>query len=286
MQKHRGAISHFMKDKDQPTQGTAKERAHRPFELKHFGNFYFVPYKAKPGSIGFDLVAPVDFIVPAHTRCHMPLNIAINLPRNIEGKIEPRSGFSIRGMEGYGKKKVPTKLLGFIPWRKTVSGKLDFDADVLVGKIDPGYTDNINVIIKNNDQQFLISRGTRIAQITFYRTISPEFEIVEQLSCASRGGGLGSSGTTSEEVIFPLGANHHCEYEEYCKEKRDALTRGVMMPPFEVWCSMKGLSSIGILKEKTMPFHEYYASLSPEKRAEIDSSLMGQTFNSSAPTPE
>lgn len=125
----------------------------------------------------------------------MPLNIAINLPWNIEGKIEPRSGFSIRGIEGYGKKRKPIKIFGFIPWHQTISGKQNFDADVLVGKVDPGYTDNINVIIRNNDEQFLIRRGTRIAQITFYKVISPEFVIVDKLSCVSRGGGLGSSGT-------------------------------------------------------------------------------------------
>jgi len=173
---------------------------HQPFELVHFGDYYFLPYKAKPGSIGYDLVAPVDFVVPAHSRCCMPLNIAINLPHNIEGKIEPRSGFSIRGMEGYGVKRKPKTIMRFIPWHETISGKQNFDADVLVGKIDPGYTDNINVIIKNNDEQFLIRRGTRVAQITFYRVISPEFTIVDRLSCASRGGGLGSSGTTIENT--------------------------------------------------------------------------------------
>ncbi len=178
----------------------SQKKTYQPFELTHFGDDYFMPYKAKPGSIGYDLVAPADYVVPAHSRCCMPLNIAINLPRNIEGKIEPRSGFSMRGMEGYGRKRKPKKILGFIPWHETISGKLNFNADVLVGKIDPGYTDNINVIIRNNDEQFLIRRGTRIAQITFYRAISPEFTIVEKLSCSSRGGGLGSSGTTIENT--------------------------------------------------------------------------------------
>lgn len=243
--------------------------APRPFEVQPFGEFYILPYKAKPGSIGYDLVAPVDFIVPAHSRCCMPLNIAINLPRNIEGKIEPRSGFSIRGMEGYGKKRIATKLLGFIPWHKEISGKQNFDADVLVGKIDPGYTDNINVIIKNNDEQFLIRRGTRIAQITFYKVVSPEFEIVDKLSCASRGGGLGSSGT----VIPP---DRQPEFIRYCEESRKAKIEGQIMPPFDEWLAMRGMN------KKDIPFSEYYATRSPEERAEIDASPLGKVFNEKA----
>ncbi len=221
-----------MKEKEQTT---PQKKVHPPFELKPFGDYYFVPYKAKDGSIGYDLVAPVDFIVPAHSRCAMPLNIAINLPPNIEGKIEPRSGFSLRGMEGYGIRKVPRKLLGFIPWHKKIYGKQSFDADVLVGKIDPGYTDSIAVIIKNNDEQFTIRRGTRVAQITFYRTITTKFEIVKELSCKSRGGGFGGSGTTVEQ------------------------------------------------SKKEISMHEWYASLTPEQRAEVDKSPMGKVINENAP---
>lgn len=254
--------------KEKETKQTAKP-TYRPLEVKPFGEFYYLPYKAKPGSIGYDLVAPVDFVVPAHSRCCMPLNIAINLPRNIEGKIEPRSGLSIRGMEGYGKKIVPAKVFGFIPWSKEVSGKQNFDADVLVGKIDPGYTDNINVIIKNNDVEFLIRRGTRIAQITFYKVISPEFVIVDKLSCASRGGGLGSSGTVTPP-------NRHSEYLKYGEECRKAKSEGRIMPPFDEWLALRGMN------KEEIPFSEYYATRSPEERTKIDATPLGKIFNSKA----
>lgn len=255
-----------MKNKE-PNQSI--KSAPRPFEVQPFGEFYNLPYKAKPGSIGYDLVAPVDFVVPAHSRCCMPLNIAINLPRNIEGKIEPRSGFSIHGMEGYGKKRIATKLLGFISWHKEISGKQRFDADVLVGKIDPGYTDNINVIIKNNDEQFLIRRGTRIAQISFYKVISPEFVIVEKLSCVSRGGGLGSSGT----IIPP---DRQTAFIRYGEESRRAKAEGRIMPPFGEWLAMRGKN------KKDISFSEYYATRTPEERAEIDASPLGKIFNEKA----
>lgn len=86
------------------------------------------------------------------------------------------------------------KLLGFIPVWKKFYGRQTFDADVMVGKIDPNYTDNVHVLLKNNDVEFTIKAGTRIAQMTFYYTTSPFFRIVEELSCKSRGGGFSSSG--------------------------------------------------------------------------------------------
>lgn len=166
-------------------------------EITHFGTNNIIPRKGKAGSIGYDLTIPEDALIPAHSRIAIPLNIAINLPYGIEAKIEPRSGLSIKGMEGYGTREVPNMLFGIIPFfSKTISGKMNWDCDVLVGKIDPGYTDNIHVILKNNDKEFTIRRGTRIAQMTFYRVLSPKFTVVGKLSCESRGGGLGSSGTT------------------------------------------------------------------------------------------
>lgn len=226
-------------------------------EVAHFGNHYILPQKGKFRSIGYDLTVPEDITIPAHSRFKIPLNIAINLPDGVEGKIEPRSGFELKGMEGYGTRKVPNYIFGVIPFfGKTITGIQYWDCDVLVGKIDPGYTDNINVIVKNNDKEFTIRRGTRIAQMTFYRVLSPEFEIVDKLSCESRGGGLGSSGTGR---IIRRSAFAH----EKAETPGEAL-----QPPHA--------SNPG----KLIPFHEYYARLSPEKREEIDGTLMGQVFNS------
>lgn len=226
-------------------------------EVAHFGNHYILPQKGKPRSIGYDLTVPEDVKVPEHSRFKIPLNIAINLPEGIEAKIEPRSGFELNGMEGYGTRKVKNWLFDiFCPlFFKTITGIQRWDCDVLVGKIDPGYTDNICVIVKNNDKEFTIKRGTRIAQMTFYRVLSPEFEIVDKLSCDSRGGGLGSSGTGR---IIGRSAFAH--------EKVEAPGE-LLQPPH------------ASKPDKPIPFHEYYAQLPPEKREEIDGSILGRVFN-------
>ncbi|MCM1139012.1 MAG: hypothetical protein NC453_10630 [Muribaculum sp.] len=175
---------------------TTKKVVRKEFELLPLSEDFVMPVKAKRGSIGYDLTVPRDIVIPAHSRCKIPMDFAINLPLGTEAKIEPRSGCSLRGIKGIGLRKRNVLLFGFLPspFKKKVLCTSNFDADVMVGKIDPNYTDNVHVLIKNNDEEFTLKAGTRIAQMTFYYTTSPFFRIVEKLSSKSRGGGFGSSG--------------------------------------------------------------------------------------------
>lgn len=162
-------------------------------EIMSKGNFV-EPRIAKQGSIGYDLVVPDDFIVPARSRVCIPMNFAINLPVGLEAKIEARSGFSLKGIEGVCKKVIWKQLFGILPYPTVAFCQQRFDADVIPWKIDPFYTDAIGVIIKNYGQEFTISKGTRIAQMTFYSVKSPEFMLVNSFDVQSRGGSFGSSG--------------------------------------------------------------------------------------------
>lgn len=166
----------------------------KEIEIKKLSDNAFLPKRSDKQAIGFDLYVPNDTVIPAHSRVIVPLDIAIGLPSCVEAKIEPRSGYSAKGMEGYGVKQSPCKVFGVIPWHKTQVGMFRFDADVLVGKIDPGYKDGVGVIIRNNDEEFVLKRGTRVAQMTFYRVSIPRgFTLCETLSGADRGGGFGHS---------------------------------------------------------------------------------------------
>lgn len=174
----------------------------KEFEVVLLSPTAVLPKKSVRGAIGYDLSLPRDVKVPAHSRIAIPIDIAINLPYGVEGKIEPRSGHSSKGMEGYGiKTEVVKRILGIFPVKKTRSGRMRFDADVLIGKIDPNYTDNIHIILKNNDVEFTIRAGARIAQLSFYQTTSPFLRVVEKLTCKSRGGGLGHTGTDRLHVV-------------------------------------------------------------------------------------
>ena len=71
-------------------------------------------------SAGYDLYVPFDTIVKKG-RQTIPLGIKMGLPQGIDGHIRPRSGFSIKGMEGY---TIP-RFKWFKPKKKR------FDADVI-----------------------------------------------------------------------------------------------------------------------------------------------------------
>lgn len=168
-------------------------------ELKELGVCKH-PKPADKTSIGYDLYVPRGIFIEPHSRTIVPTNVSLNLPLCVEAKVEPRSGFSAKGMEGYGSRKVWKRIFGIIPWRFTETGVMRFNADVINGKIDPGYKGNIGVIIKNDDDRgFILKEGTRVAQLTFYRTLHPRFKVVEELSCNDGGGGFGHSGSSDSK---------------------------------------------------------------------------------------
>ena len=144
----------------------------------------WMPKQSVEYSAGYDLYVPFDTIVKKG-RQTIPLGIKMGLPQGIDGHIRPRSGFSIKGMEGY---TIP-RFKWFKPKKKR------FDADVIQGTIDCGYLNEINVIINNHDKPFVIEGGTRIAQIVFNKHELPVLMETDELKGFDRGGGLGHTGT-------------------------------------------------------------------------------------------
>lgn len=158
-------------------------------KFKKLHDDVILPKKATPLSVGYDVYTCEDVIVE-EGRMVIPLGFALEMPEGVEAKIEPRSGFSAKGIEGY---EIHYK--GVEQWQR-IDESDRFNADVIVGKIDPDYTGEIGVIIKNDDNTFLLPKGTRIAQMTFYKTYSPTIEEVDVLTETTRGsGGFGSTGT-------------------------------------------------------------------------------------------
>lgn len=127
-----------------------------PLKVKLLSEGAQLPKKQHYGDAAFDVFTPRDIQVQPG-RNLIPLDIAIELRPFYEAKIEPRSGLSIRGMDGYNCLEYETSRWGR-------------DADVIVGKIDSGYRGNIGVImISRETRPFWIKKGTRIAQMTIYR---------------------------------------------------------------------------------------------------------------------
>lgn len=141
-----------------------------------------VPTRAESGAAGFDLYTPKDFTVNPG-RNLIPLDIQIELKSGTEAQIRPRSGFSLKGMEGYLNSDLTT------PRR--------FNSDVLLGTIDESYRGNVGVIIKNDELfPFIVKQGTRIAQMVISEYSSDAFDVVSELSETDRGeNGFGHTGT-------------------------------------------------------------------------------------------
>ena len=122
-------------------------------------------------SSGLDLYADVekDVILPINQRSLIATGIAIEIPAGFEAQIRPRSGLAIK--KGISLVNSP-------------------------GTIDADYRGEIKVIIINHgEEDFLIQRGDRIAQMVICPVIKAEIVEVEELSDTVRGeGGFGSTG--------------------------------------------------------------------------------------------
>lgn len=158
-----------------------------------------LPSRQSDGAIGYDLVVPEDIVIDQRRKV-IPLGFALELPHNVEAKIEPRSGFSAKGIEGCAVTYVCNGYdeNGNLLWEwRSIGSPRRFDADALTGKIDPDYRGEVCAIIRNNDTAypFMIAKGTRIAQMTFYRTETADFCVTNELTETQRAdGGFGHTG--------------------------------------------------------------------------------------------
>lgn len=138
-----------------------------------------LPTRADEGAAGYDLYVPKDTLINPG-RNVVPLDFSIELDHSYEAQIRPRSGFSLKGIEG-------------TRYAKTNR----FNADVIIGTIDETYRGNVGVLIYSHEYlQFTIPKGTRIAQMVIEKYYGKPLEVVDELSDTERGeGGFGHSGT-------------------------------------------------------------------------------------------
>lgn len=143
-----------------------------------------MPTKATEGSAAYDVYASEDTLI-TFGRNKIPLGFSLEFSPEWEALIDARSGFSLKGMEGY---MVPDY---------TFERPRRFDADVIQGKCDSDYRGIYNVIVKSYESKpFVVKKGTRIAQMTFVPVGTAEFIEVDHLSDSDRSeGGFGSTGT-------------------------------------------------------------------------------------------
>ena len=131
----------------------------------------FIPVYSSAEAAGADLKAYIteDIILRPGERHLVPTGICIQLPAGYEAQIRPRSGLAIK--YGIGLVNAP-------------------------GTIDSDYRGEIKVIMINHGQEdFIIRRGERIAQMVIAPVVRGMFAFSDTLGDTERGaGGFGSTG--------------------------------------------------------------------------------------------
>lgn len=154
-------------------------------KIKKLNKNAVMPKRSTDGAIGYDLFIPQDVQVYVGRQV-IPLNFSIELPQGVEAKIETRSGIALKGVKG---KSLPDVF-------KCQYDRY-FDTDIITGKIDPDYRGNVGVILNNHDMSYILPKGTKIAQMTFYKVELPTIVEAEELSETERGEcGFGSTGVS------------------------------------------------------------------------------------------
>ena len=151
-----------------------------------------MPEKATDRAAAYDLYVPEDVVVK-NGRQIIDMKFSIELPQGYAATIQPRSGFSAKGIEA-------TKMFIDGSFSTDVEEGVRVDGDVIRGLIDEDYRGNIGVILKASVkahpyEKMVIKKGTRIAQMQIVEV--PQTKLVEayELSGTDRGeGGFGSTG--------------------------------------------------------------------------------------------
>ena len=135
------------------------------------GNNLELPKYKTEGSAGMDLTACIDenIILKPLERKLIKTGIAIALPNNYEAQVRPRSGLALKN--GISVLNTPVT-------------------------IDADYRGEIGVILINlSNEDFVVERGMRIAQLVISPIVQAELVEVEELDETLRGqGGFGSTG--------------------------------------------------------------------------------------------
>ncbi|HET6954239.1 MAG TPA: dUTP diphosphatase [Acidimicrobiales bacterium] len=130
-----------------------------------------LPAYARPGDAGADLVArEAARLRRGGGRALVPTGLALALPEGYAGFVQPRSGLAFR----HGVTCLNTP-----------------------GLIDPGYRDEIKVLLVNTDPDadYEVERGDRIAQLVVQRVEQARFVPAGALDPSARGtGGFGHTG--------------------------------------------------------------------------------------------
>jgi len=147
------------------------QRVDVPVKRLAHGQDLPLPSYATAQSAGMDLLAAIDdpISLAPGKRAMVPSGLAMALPAGFEAQVRPRSGLAAK--HGITVLNTP-------------------------GTIDADYRGEVKVILINlGDEEFVINRGERIAQVIIAPVTQAQWVEKEELTETARGdGGFGSTG--------------------------------------------------------------------------------------------
>ena len=103
------------------------------------------PHQATPGSVGYDLFTPINFKIQPKEQKTVFIDLAITPPEGYYAQLMSKSGLTVL-----------------------------YELEVKARVIDPDFTGNIGVVLKNNsDQPIECLAGEQIAQLLFIKVATP-----------------------------------------------------------------------------------------------------------------
>lgn len=128
-----------------------------------------LPNYAHPGDAGLDIYSVEEKVLNPGERALIKTGIKIELPRNTEAQMRPRSGLALK--HGISLVNSP-------------------------GTIDEGYRGEIGVIVINHGNEvFKVEKGMKICQMVIKPIWTVNVQEVQELDDTERGtGGFGSTG--------------------------------------------------------------------------------------------
>ena len=127
------------------------------------------PAKAHADDAAWDIRSRENMVLPVGRSVLVPTGVFMEIPVGFEVQVRPRSGLAL---------------------------KHDLMLTNSPGTIDSGYRGEVGVIMYNGgNQEFVISRGDRIAQMVVCKLPNVQLVATDSLSESDRGeGGFGSTG--------------------------------------------------------------------------------------------
>ena len=136
-------------------------------QVKKLSENATIPTKGSPLSAGYDLSSAENTIIKAGGKGIVKTDLSIACPDGTYARIAPRSGLAVKK---------------FI--------------DVGAGVVDADYRGPVGVVLFNfGDEDFVVEKGDRVAQLILEKVSMVGAEEVEELTDTERGaGGFGSTG--------------------------------------------------------------------------------------------